>query len=106
MFAMPSDVRKFSTDSVRVAKIVGNAVNATTVVKGLCMPRNVHGNIKEVFDAKIAVYGIPLDSVSARIPAACARSSIEITSGISEFLSVPILGGDRDEGHCLAEKRR
>jgi len=37
-------------------------VNATTVVKGLCMPRNVHGNIKEVFDAKIAVYGIPLDS--------------------------------------------
>ena len=60
--AMPSDIRKFNPDNVRVGKIVGNAVSATTVVKGLCLPRPPLGSVREVKDAKIAVYGIPLDS--------------------------------------------
>jgi len=62
VLAMPDNVRNFNTDNVRVAKIVGNSVGATTVVKGLCLTRNVVGTISEVFDAKVVVYGVPLDS--------------------------------------------
>jgi len=49
-------------DQVRVAKIVGNSVHATTVVQGMCLTRGVLGTITDAREAKIAVYGIPLDS--------------------------------------------
>merc|ERR1712070_1236710 len=62
--AMPTNVRNFNVDNVRVAKIIGNAVDATTVVRGLCLPRNVAGTIKEVRNAKIVVYGVPIDSAT------------------------------------------
>lgn len=62
--AMPTNPANFNIDNVRVAKIIGNAVDATTVVRGLCLPRNVAGTIKEVFGAKIAVYGVPLDAAT------------------------------------------
>ena len=63
VLAMPDNVRNFNIDNIRVAKIVGNSVGGTTVVKGLCLTRNVIGSITDVKDAKIVVYGIPLDSV-------------------------------------------
>jgi T-complex protein 1 subunit theta len=62
VLAMPENVRNFNIDNIRVAKIVGNSVGGTTVVKGLCLTRNVIGQITDVKDAKIVVYGIPLDS--------------------------------------------
>jgi T-complex protein 1 subunit theta len=64
VLAMPQDVSKFNTDNIRVAKILGSSVAATTVVRGMCMPRGALGTIKEVIGAKIAVYGIPLDSAT------------------------------------------
>ena len=45
-----------------MAKIVGNSVHATTVVQGMCLTRGVLGTITDAREAKIAVYGIPLDS--------------------------------------------
>ena len=64
VLAMPSDPANFNLDNVRVAKIPGNSILGTTVVKGMCMTRGVIGQIYAVRDAKIAVYGIPLDSVT------------------------------------------
>merc|ERR1719252_384973 len=61
---MPENEANFNTDNVRVAKIVGNSVHATTVVQGMCLTRGVLGNITDVKEAKIAIYGIPLDSVT------------------------------------------
>jgi len=64
VLAMPDNVANFNTDNVRVAKIVGNSVHATTVVQGMCLTRGVLGTITDARDAKIAVYGIPLDSAT------------------------------------------
>jgi len=64
VLAMPSDPSGFNVDNVRVAKIPGNSILGTTVVKGMCMTRGVLGQITDVRDAKIAVYGIPLDSAT------------------------------------------
>jgi len=62
VLAMPDNVRNFNIDNIRVAKIVGNSVGGTTIVKGLCLTRNVIGQVTDVVDAKIVVYGVPLDS--------------------------------------------
>ena len=62
VLAMPENEANFNTDNVRVAKIVGNSVHATTVVQGMCLTRGVLGTITDAREAKIAVYGIPLDS--------------------------------------------
>mmetsp|Transcript_18922 Transcript_18922/g.40114 ORF Transcript_18922/g.40114 Transcript_18922/m.40114 type:complete len:544 (+) Transcript_18922:260-1891(+) len=62
VLAMPENPAAFNVDNVRVAKIIGNAVSGTTVVKGLCLTRSVLGTIHEVRDAKIVVYGVPVDS--------------------------------------------
>jgi len=64
VLAMPENETAFNTDNVRVAKIVGNSVHATTVVQGMCLTRGVLGTITDARDAKIAVYGIPLDSAT------------------------------------------
>merc|ERR1740130_1657158 len=64
VLAMPENEIAFNTDNVRVAKIVGNSVHATTVVQGMCLTRGVLGTITDAKDAKIAVYGIPLDSAT------------------------------------------
>lgn len=62
--AMPLNPGNFNIDNVRIAKIPGNNVAGTTVVKGMCLTRGVLGTIVEMQDAKVAVYGIPLDSVT------------------------------------------
>jgi len=65
VLAMPTDCANFNTDNIRVAKIPGNSIQGTTVVKGMCLTRGViTANITEKRNVKIAVYGIPLDSVT------------------------------------------
>merc|ERR1719230_1902134 len=64
VLAMPENVKNFNVDNIRVAKIVGNSVYATTVVRGMCMTRGVLTTITSAEDVKVAVYGIPLDSVT------------------------------------------
>jgi len=64
VLAMPENIRNFNVDNIRVAKIVGNSVGGTMVVKGLCLTRSVVGSISDVVDAKVVVYGVPLDSAT------------------------------------------
>merc|ERR1719230_2468250 len=64
VLAMPANPANFNSDNVRVAKIPGNSIMSTSVVQGMCMTRGVIGQITEVWDAKVAVYGIPMDSAT------------------------------------------
>ena len=77
VLSMPSVPANFNVDNVRVAKIPGNSILATTVVKGMCMTRGVVGNITEVKDAKVAVYGIPLDSATTETKGTVLLKSAE-----------------------------
>merc|ERR1719389_775078 len=43
---------------------MGSNVTNTSVVRGMCLTRPCMGTVTEVRDAKIAIYGIPLDSVT------------------------------------------
>jgi T-complex protein 1 subunit theta len=64
VLAMPKNPAGFNTDNIRVAKIPGNTILGTTVVKGMCMTRGVMSVLTEAHDAKVVIYGIPLDSVT------------------------------------------
>ena len=63
VLAMPPKPSNFNVDNVRVAKIVGSNVMNTSVVRGMCLTRPCMGAITDVKGAKVAIYGIPLDSV-------------------------------------------
>jgi len=77
MLAMPSNPANFNTDNIRVAKIMGSSVQATMVVRGMCLTRPCMGSITEVRDAKIAIYGIPLDSVTTETKGTVLLKSAE-----------------------------
>jgi len=77
VLAMPSNPVNFNTDNVRVAKIPGNSILSTSVIRGMCMTRGVIGQITEVFDAKVAVYGIPLDSATTETKGTVLLKSAE-----------------------------
>merc|ERR1719443_1058789 len=75
--SMPENPINFNTDNVRVTKIPGNSIQATTVVRGMCMPRGVIGSVTEVKEAKVAVYSIPLDSVTTETKGTVLLKSAE-----------------------------
>jgi len=76
--AMPvGNPANFNTDNIRVAKIPGNSILATTVVQGMCLTRGVITQITEVHNAKVAVYGIPLDSATTETKGTVLLKSAE-----------------------------
>jgi len=77
VLAMPANPANFNTDNIRVAKIMGSSVAATSVVRGMCLTRPCMGTITDVKDAKIAIYGIPLDSVTTETKGTVLLKSAE-----------------------------
>lgn len=60
--ALPRSHKSFDTEHVRVAKILGGAIQDSFVLNGLLVVRNVEGMITEQKNSpKIAVYACPLD---------------------------------------------
>ena len=81
---MPANPANFNIDNVRVAKIMGSSVAATSVVRGMCLTRPCMGTITDVKDAKIAIYGIPLDSVTTETKGTVLLKSAE---EVKEYVS-------------------
>eukprot|EP00697_Spironema_sp_BW2_P000196 gnl/Spiro4/10263_TR5456_c0_g1_i1.p2 gnl/Spiro4/10263_TR5456_c0_g1~~gnl/Spiro4/10263_TR5456_c0_g1_i1.p2 ORF type:complete len:558 (-),score=146.29 gnl/Spiro4/10263_TR5456_c0_g1_i1:95-1663(-) len=56
LMVLPRNPENFSVESVRTAKIIGGALNMSTVVKGVVVMRDTEGNIKHGKAAKVAVF--------------------------------------------------
>jgi len=54
----------FNVDNVRVQKILGSGIYASTVVNGMVFARQVEGDVNKVVNAKICVLSCPLDSMA------------------------------------------
>ena len=54
----------FNVDNVRVQKILGSGMFASTVVNGMVFKRQVEGDINKVIDAKICILSCALDSMA------------------------------------------
>jgi len=56
--------KNFNVDNVRVCKVAGGSVHASTVVDGLVLRRDTEGTVKHVTNAKVAVYGQAVDTAA------------------------------------------
>ncbi|KAL7983558.1 hypothetical protein Chor_000434 [Crotalus horridus] len=57
------DSGHFNVDNIRVCKILGSGINASTVLHGMVFKKETEGDITSVKDAKIAVYSCPFDGM-------------------------------------------
>eukprot|EP01064_Diplonema_japonicum_P023267 TRINITY_DN33705_c0_g1_i1.p1 TRINITY_DN33705_c0_g1~~TRINITY_DN33705_c0_g1_i1.p1 ORF type:complete len:554 (+),score=129.84 TRINITY_DN33705_c0_g1_i1:50-1663(+) len=60
--AADKNPRNFSVDNVRTMKIRGGALEDSEFIRGFCIQRGTEGLIKEVKNAKIAVYNCAVDA--------------------------------------------
>jgi len=58
---LPENAKSFNVDNVRCCKVLGGGVTDTAVVNGFVLPKNSHGTIKEVKNAKVAVIACGLE---------------------------------------------
>uniref|UniRef100_A0A8C4F883 T-complex protein 1 subunit theta n=1 Tax=Dicentrarchus labrax TaxID=13489 RepID=A0A8C4F883_DICLA len=56
-----SESGNFNVDSVRVCKILGCGVTASTMLHGMVFKKEAEGDVTSVKDSKIAVYSCPFD---------------------------------------------
>jgi len=75
--SMPPNPANFNVDNIRVAKIMGSNVMNTSVVRGMCLTRPCMGSITDVKSAKVAIYGIPLDSATTETKGTVLLKSAE-----------------------------
>jgi len=60
--ALPSNPDNFSTEHVRVCKLLGSNVYESFVLQGMVVARQPEGSIKSVQKPKVVIYGCPLDT--------------------------------------------
>ncbi|KAJ7320507.1 hypothetical protein JRQ81_020018 [Phrynocephalus forsythii] len=53
----------FSVDNIRVCKILGSGIGASTVLHGMVFKRETEGDVTSVKNAKIAVFSCPFDGM-------------------------------------------
>ncbi|KAF1534994.1 T-complex protein 1 subunit theta, partial [Eudyptula minor] len=57
------DSGHFNVDNIRVCKIVGAGMSASSVLHGMVFKKETEGDVTSVKDAKIAVYSCPFDGM-------------------------------------------
>jgi hypothetical protein len=67
---VPKNAANFNVDNVRVVKIAGGGAHDSRVVKGVVIKRGTEGSIKDVTDAKVAVFaqGVDTSSTETKVP--------------------------------------
>ena len=53
--------KQFNVDNIRVVKIMGSSIDASTVIKGMVFGREPEGSIKKVSKTKVGVFTCPID---------------------------------------------
>ena len=58
----PNDRTGFNVDNIRVAKAIGGSIHDSFVVNGVVMQRDSEGSVKQVSNAKVAVFAQGVDT--------------------------------------------
>jgi len=64
VLAMPKNPQNFVVDNVRVCKIPGLSVLQSSVVKGMVFTKTPLGTVKQVLNAKVAVFSCAVDAAN------------------------------------------
>jgi T-complex protein 1 subunit theta len=74
---MPSESKKFDSDSVRCAKVIGGSASMTQVVNGMCLVRDAYGVIKSKTKAHVAVFSVGMEMTSTETKGTVLLNSAE-----------------------------
>lgn len=66
---MPQDAKKFDTDNVRCAKVIGGSPGQSIVVNGMCMVRDAYGTERAKKKARVAVFAVGMEMTSTEAKA-------------------------------------
>ena len=71
----PKNPTNFNVDNVRVVKLVGGGMHGSSVVKGVVIKRDTEGTVKNIQDAKVAVFaqGIDTSTTETKVSWAAGR---------------------------------
>lgn len=58
---VPKNTFNFNVDNIRVCKILGADVRSSSTMNGMVFRRGAEGEVKEVNNARIAVFACPFD---------------------------------------------
>jgi T-complex protein 1 subunit theta len=56
-----SDYQRFTVDNIRVAKVLGGGITDAQVIRGIVLTKDAEGTIKQLQNAKVAVYAQGLE---------------------------------------------
>lgn len=60
---LPKDAIRFNVDDIRVCKILGSTLESSRIIPGMVFKRYVDSELKNVQNAKIAMFNCPLDNL-------------------------------------------
>jgi len=60
---LPKDAIRFNVDDIRVCKILGSTLESSRIIPGMVFKRYVDSEVKNVQNAKIAMFNCPLDNL-------------------------------------------
>jgi len=60
---LPTDAIRFNVDDIRVCKILGSTLESSRIIPGMVFKRYVDSEVKNVQNAKIAMFNCPLDNL-------------------------------------------
>lgn len=85
----------FNVDNVRVCKILGSGVQASTVMRGMVFKREVEGDVKAAKAARIAIYSCPFDSTNTETKGTVlirnAQELVSLTQGDESLLESQVV---------------
>lgn len=74
---LPKDAIRFNVDDIRVCKIMGSTLENSRIIPGMVFKRYVDSEIKNVQNAKVAMFNCPLDNLQTETKGTVLLKSAE-----------------------------
>jgi len=75
--SLPKDTIRFNVDDIRVCKILGSTMESSRIIPGMVFKRYVDSEVKNVKNAKIAMFNCPLDNLQTETKGTVLLKSAE-----------------------------
>jgi len=75
--SLPKDTIRFNVDDIRVCKILGSTMENSRIIPGMVFKRFVDSEVKNVKNAKIAMFNCPLDNLQTETKGTVLLKSAE-----------------------------
>ena len=89
----PKNAANFNVDNVRVCKIPGSGVHDCRIVRGVVIKRDTEGVVKNVKDAKVAVFvqGVDTSSTETKVMVILSPGAIQTCTAAGPSVHEPCI---------------